>query len=62
MSEHGLHAVCTLGVLAEAGLALDWHPGVLGDLAQLVCETPEIEVDLFWPFHYGSLISFINQI
>lgn len=41
MSEHGLHAVRSLGVLAEARLALDGHAGVLGDLAQLVGEGPE---------------------
>lgn len=40
MLEHRLHAVCPLGVLAEAGLALDGHPCILGYLAQLVSETP----------------------
>ena len=38
--EHGLHAVRPLGVLAEAGLALDGHPRILGDLPQLVREAP----------------------
>jgi len=46
MLEHGLHAVCALGVLAEAGLALDRHPGVLGDLAQLVGEAPKTQKNL----------------
>ena len=40
VSEHGLHAVCSLGVFTEARLALDGHPSVLGDLTQLVREVP----------------------
>lgn len=38
VAEHGLHAVRPLGVLAEAGLTLDGHPSVPGDLPQLVGE------------------------
>ena len=40
MFEHGLHAVRPLGVFTEAGLALNGHPCVLGDLPQLVREAP----------------------
>lgn len=40
MPEHGLHAVGPLRVFAEAWLALDGHPCVLGNLPQLVCEVP----------------------
>lgn len=39
--EHGLHTVCTLGILAEAGLTLDWHPSIPGDLPELICECSE---------------------
>ncbi|XP_052571709.1 uncharacterized protein LOC128096319 [Peromyscus californicus insignis] len=35
MSEHGLHAVRTLCVLAETRLTLDGHPRILGNLPQL---------------------------
>lgn len=38
VAEHGLHAVRPLGVLAEAGLTLNGHPSVPGDLPQLVRE------------------------
>lgn len=41
VSEHGLHAVCSLGVFTEARLALDGHPCVPGDLPQLICECSE---------------------
>lgn len=40
MPEHGLHAVCSLRVFAEARLTLDGHPRILGNLPQLVCEVP----------------------
>ncbi len=40
VSEHGLHAVGSLCVLTETRLTLDRHPSVLGDLTQLVRETP----------------------
>ena len=40
MPEHGLHTVCPLRVFAEARLALDGHPCVLGNLPQLVREVP----------------------
>lgn len=40
VSEHGLHAVGSLGVFAEAGLALDGHPSIPGNLPQLFCEGP----------------------
>ena len=40
VSEHGLHAVCALGVFTETRLALDWHPSVLRDLSQLIGEAP----------------------
>lgn len=29
VSEHGLHAVSSLGVFTETWLALDWHPSIL---------------------------------
>lgn len=29
VSEHGLHAVCSLGVFTETRLALDGHPSIL---------------------------------
>lgn len=46
VSEHRLHAVGTLGIFTKARLALDWHPRVLGDLAQLVRKTPDkIKID-----------------
>lgn len=38
--EHRLHAVGSLGVFTEARLPLNGHPGVLGDLSQLVSEAP----------------------
>ena len=38
--EHGLHAVGPLGILTEAGLALDGHPSITRDLTQLVGERP----------------------
>lgn len=41
MLEHGFNAVCSLGILAEAGLALNGHARILRDLPQLVCEAPE---------------------
>lgn len=41
VSEHGLHAVRSLRVLTETRLALDGHPGVLRDLAQLIREPPK---------------------
>lgn len=41
MLEHGLNTVCSLGVLAEAGLALNGHACILRNLPQLVCEAPE---------------------
>lgn len=41
--EHGLHAVCSLGVLAEAGLTLDGHPCISGDLPQLICKRSETD-------------------
>lgn len=36
--EHGLHAVRTLRIFAEARLALDRHAGVSRDLSELLCE------------------------
>lgn len=41
MLEHGFNTVCSLGILAEAGLALNGHACILGDLPQLICEAPE---------------------
>lgn len=41
--EHGLHAVRSLGVLAEAGLTLDGHPCIPGDLPQLICKRSETD-------------------
>lgn len=41
VSEHGLHAVGSLSIFAETRLALYWHPGILGDLPQLVSKGPE---------------------
>ena len=29
VSEHGLHAVRSLGIFTEARLALNWHPSIL---------------------------------
>ena len=42
--EHGLHAVRSLGILAEAGLALDGHARVSRDLPQLVCKCSATDV------------------
>ncbi len=39
VSEHGLHAVRSLGVFTETRLALDGHPSILRDFTQLVSET-----------------------
>lgn len=55
--EHGLHTVRTLCVFAEARLALDGHPCVLGDLAQLVCKTPTdtkeaLKIPGVWQVYY----------
>ena len=44
MSEHWLYAVCALGVFTETRLALDWHPGILRDLSQLIGEAPGRDV------------------
>lgn len=41
VSEHGLHAVGSLGVLAEARLTLDGHPCIARDLPQLIRESSE---------------------
>lgn len=43
MPEHGLHAICPLGIFAEARLALDGHSGVPRDLSELLREGPEGE-------------------
>lgn len=40
VSEHGLHAVGSLGIFTEAGLPLDWHSSIPGNLPQLLCEGP----------------------
>lgn len=38
--EHGLHAVCSLGVFTETWLALNGHASILGDFSKLVSEAP----------------------
>lgn len=53
--EHGLHAVCSLGVLAEAGLALDGHPCVSGDLPQLICKRSETDEEQRYDFFFPPL-------
>lgn len=40
VSEHGLHAVGSLRIFTEAGLPLDWHSSIPGNLPQLFCEGP----------------------
>lgn len=45
--EHGLHTVCTLGVLTEAWLTLDGHPCIPRDLPELICECSEMDDEHF---------------
>ena len=58
--EHGLHAVGSLGVLAEAGLSLDGHASVFRDLPQLVCEAPgvsKIKIKTFYKTEHHNMFS-----
>ena len=67
VSEHGLHAVRPLGVLTEAGLALDGHPSILRDLTQLVGEPSEDDTGRriqthMWLEQEGSTKNIYNDI